>query len=292
MTDTIIIGGGLFGQIIAAELRAQGQTVRVIDNREPMAGSRPAACLMKPSWFSALGKEVYEPSLALLDRLYGVRDLPFDVTVGKTGKLAEATVHWCDPAKILAGPTEHWSVTRIGEKMDGGRFVEVSGPGPARSLERVFARNIVVAAGIWTERLLPQVAQQGQRGMALLFPELHPERGRIKVWAPYRQLVGFDRGDGLWVGDGTAIKAENWDDERTRQVYDRERQFGDRVMGTRGLAPNDGARLLHGIRPYAKGHKPCLLQEVEPGLWAASGGAKNGTLAAGWAAHEIARRLA
>lgn len=154
------------------------------------------------------------------------------------------------------------------------------------------ARNIIVAAGIWTERLLRQVAQQGQRGMALLFPELHPERGKIKVWAPYRQLVGFDRGDGLWVGDGTAIKAENWDDERTRQVYNRERQFGDQVMGTLGLSPNDGARLLHGIRPYAKGHKPCLLQEVEPGLWAASGGAKNGTLAAGWAAHEIARRLA
>lgn len=286
MTDTIVIGGGLFGQIIAAELRAQGQEVRVFDNREPMAGSRPAACLMKPSWFSALGKDVYEPALALLDRLYGVRDLPFDVSVGKTGKLAEATVHWCDPAKILAGPTEHRTVMEVGPGFVRAQTVEAPG------YETIQARTVVVAAGIWTQYLLPQIAQQGQRGMALLFPELHPERGRIKVWAPYRQLVGFDRGDGLWVGDGTAIKAENWDDERTRQVYNRERQFGDQVMGTLGLSPNDGARLLHGIRPYAKGHKPCLLQEVEPGLWAASGGAKNGTLAAGWAAHEIARRLA
>ena len=36
--------------------------------------------------------------------------------------------------------------------------------------------------------------------------------------------------------------------------------------------------------------KPCLLEEIRPGLWVASGGAKNGMLAAGWAAHEICRR--
>lgn len=291
MTDTIIIGGGLFGQITAAALREQGQEVRVFDNREPLAGSGPAACLMKPSWFSALGKDVYEPSLALLDRLYGVRDLPFDVSVGKTGKLAQTTVHWCDPAKILAGPTEQWTVTGISPGC-GGHLVTMSGPGAMRSVEQVFARNVVVAAGIWTQRLLPQFAQVGQRGMATLWPNSIVSRGRIKVWAPYRQLVGFDRGDGMWVGDGTAIKAENWDDVRTRQVYERERRFGDSLMGTLGLAPNDEYRQLHGIRPYAKGHKPCLLEEVAPGLWAASGGAKNGTLAAGWAAHTLARRLA
>jgi glycine/D-amino acid oxidase-like deaminating enzyme len=284
MTDAIIIGGGLFGQITAAALRAEGQEVRVFDNREPLAGSRPAACLMKPSWFSALGKEVYEPSLALLDRLYGVRDLPFDVAVGKTGKIAQTTVHWCDPAKILAGPTELCHVVHVAP----GR-VGVSAGGSL--VEHHEARNVIVAAGIWTQRLLPQFAQVGQRGMATLWPNSIVARGRIKVWAPYRQLVGFDRGDGMWVGDGTAIRADNWDDERTQQVYERERRFGDSLMGTLGLAPGDEHRLLHGIRPYAKGHKPCLLEQVAPGLWAASGGAKNGTLAAGWAAHTLARSL-
>lgn len=282
MTDTIIIGGGLFGQIIAAALREQGQEVRVFNNREPLAGSGPAACLMKPSWFSALGKEVYEPSLALLDHLYRVRDLPFDVAVGKTGKIAQTTVHWCDPAKILAGPTELCEVVHVAP----GR-VGVAGGGSL--VEHHEARNIIVAAGIWTERLLPQFRQRGQRGMAALWTTHIVPRGRIKVWAPYRQLVGFDRGDGLWVGDGTAIKMGNWTPQREDEVFARELKMARQMAD---VAPMDDRRLLHGIRPYAKDAKPCLLEEVSPGLWVASGGAKNGTLAAGWAAHEIARRTA
>lgn len=287
MADTIVIGGGLFGQVIAAALRDQGQSVRVLDNREPLAGSGPAACLMKPGWFSGLGKAVYEPSLALLDRLYGVQDLPFDVHVGQVGKIVEQTVHWCDPARILSGPTEHWSVVQVAQ---GGAGFEVSasGPGAMRSLDVMTARNVVVAAGIWTERLLPQFRQKAQRGMALLYPGNHPARGVIKPWAPYRQLVGFDRGDGLWVGDGSAIKADNWTPQREEEVAARELKLARRVGD---VAPADPVRRLHGIRPYW-GEKPCLLEEVSPGLWVASGGAKNGTIAAGWCAHEIARRTA
>ena len=284
MTDTIIVGGGLFGQIIAAGLRAAGQDVRVLDNRQPLAGSGPAACLMKPSWFSSLGKEVYEPSLALLDRLYGVRDLPFVVEVGKLGKISSTTVHWCDPAMILSGPTEQWTVTLV----EPGQ-VAVSGPGAARGHDLLEATNVIVAAGIWSNHLLPaRYAQQGLRGTSTLLPGHHPPVGKIRAWAPYKQLVGFDRGDGLWVGDGTSIKMENWTDARTREVVDREWRFAREMVD---LAPADPRRVLSGIRPYAKGHKPCLLEQVEPGLWVASGGAKNGTLAAGWAAHELIGRL-
>lgn len=277
MTDTIVVGGGLFGQIIAAALRAQGQEVRVLDNRERLAGSRPAACLMKPGWFSGLGKAVYEPSLALLDQLYGVRDLPFDVHVGALGKVVEQTVHWVDPARVLSGPTELATVADV----NPGRVTLCTG-------ERLEARNVVVAAGIWTQILLPRFPQKAQMGLALLYPGNHPARGVIKPWAPYRQLVAFDRGDGLWVGDGSAIKADNWSQEREAQVVDREVQMARRVGN---VSPADEVRYLQGIRPYW-GEKPCLLEQVSPGLWVASGGAKNGTIAAGWCAHEIARRTA
>jgi hypothetical protein len=37
--------------------------------------------------------------------------------------------------------------------------------------------------------------------------------------------------------------------------------------------------------------KPCYLAEVRPQLWVATGGAKNGTLAAAWCAHELVQKL-
>lgn len=283
MTDIIIIGGGLFGQVIAAALRAQGQEVRVLDRREPLAGSGPAACLMKPSWFSGLGRSVYEPALAMLDRLYGVQDLPFDVHIGNAGRIAQQTVHWVGPRDILDKPTEARSVLAVAP----GKVVCAADQG--EQCENLVARNVIVAAGVWTEQLLSQFRQGWQRGMAMLFPDHHPARGIIKPWAPYRQLVGFDRGDGLWVGDGSAIKNANWTETREHEIEAREVKLAARLMDN---ATGWGfPQRLQGIRPYWKGPGPCLLEEVQPGLWVASGGAKNGTIAAGWCAHELARRL-
>ena len=267
--DVIIVGGGLFGQIIARAFRAEGREVVVYDNREKEAGSVPAACLMKPSWFSGLGKEVYEPSLKLLDDLFGVKDIDFNLLPTR----AQATVHWCDPADILNGPTVPATVTEI---HPGRIVVGVTGG------VTVEANLIIVAAGIWTEKLLPQYKQTAQKGVAFLWPKVKVPVPAIQIWAPYKQLVRFDRGDGAWVGDGTAIKNENWTKERFNKSAVRCSEFmKERVTE---------AVPLRGLRPYAKGHKPCLLEEVEKGLWVASGGAKNGTIAAGYCAHIIKER--
>ncbi len=283
MTDTIIIGGGLFGQVIAAALRDIGQEVLVLDRREPLAGSGPAACLMKPSWFAGLGREVHEPALAMLDRLYGVQDMPFDVHIGKAGKVAQQTVHWIDPRKILSGPTETMNVLAVAP----GKVI--LGPDRGTHYEQLVSTHVIVAGGVWTKELLPQYAQSAQRGMASLWPGIHPERGIIKPWAPYRQLVGFDRGDGMWVGDGSAIKSANWSEDRERQIREREAKLATRLVPK--MMDGIGHFELQGLRPYWKGPGPCLLEEVQPGLWVASGGAKNGTIAAGWCARELVGRL-
>lgn len=280
--DTIIVGAGLFGQVVAAELRRLGQRVEVIDRGEPLAGSGPAACLMKPSWFAGLGREVYEPALETLARLYELRDLPFEVH-GPTGKMARATVHWINPRHILGHPR---------------RCADVAMAGPRRvTLARgdvLEASNVIVAAGVWTQELLPHYRQGWQRGLATLYPDVvrRVPQGVIKPWAPYRQLVGFDRGDGLWIGDGSAIKNANWSQSREEEILARERKLALR-LGGEGLPQ---PQVLQGLRPYWSGLRPfakapCLLEQVEPGLWVASGGAKNGTLAAGWCAHMIGREL-
>lgn len=272
MHDAVIIGGGLFGQVIARGLRRQGRDVLVLDNREADAGSRPAACLMKPSWFSSLGKDVYDPALHILDELYGLCDLEF-VT---RPKLVRVKVHWVPPSEILGGRARNAQAVRV----DSGLVVLETG-------EAITTRLVVVAAGIWTERLLPQYRQVGQKGVAFRWSDAHIPQPFIQPWAPYRQLVAFNRGDGLWVSDGTAIKAENWTLERLDVSRLRATKSVSRHIA--GRWPSD---IMTGIRPYAKGHKPCLLEEVEGmrGVWVASGGAKNGTLAAGYCAHIIRER--
>jgi glycine/D-amino acid oxidase-like deaminating enzyme len=143
---------------------------------------------------------------------------------------------------------------------------------------------IVVSAGVWTSELLPEYRQHAQKGIAFL--GRNPVDPFISVWAPYRQLVAFNRGDGAWTSDGTAIRAQNWTMNHEAQAQQR----CETALGKRGAPLGADHKVLTGLRPYSPGHKPCLLKQVRPGLWVASGGAKNGTIAAGWAADQIMRR--
>ena len=271
MLDAIVVGAGLFGSIITAKLRSEGREVMLLDGEAGFAGSGPAACLMKPSWFSSLGKDVYEPALRVLDDLYVVEEVEFQLRAAKGLNVKRGSVNWVPHAKILEpGRYKRAWITRVA-------------PGRVHTQRECYeAPLVVVAAGIWTEELLPQFKQQAQKGIAFLYRNSSIALPFIQPWAPYKQLVAFNRGDGLWVGDGTAIKAENWTTEREEHSLQRCRD----AVGNR---MNEEPEMLIGIRPYAKGHKPCLLEEVQPGLWVASGGAKNGTLAAGYCAYVISR---
>lgn len=265
--DVVIVGGGLFGEIIAKALRQKGRECLIIDRDEKEAGSRPAACLMKPSWYSGLGKDVHVPALTLLDELYGIREVEFKVAMTKT------IVNWIPPALILGQEARiHGDVVDL---KVGVVFYKT--PGGTMPMQ---ANLIIVAAGIWTQQLVPSVVQTAQKGIAFLDPTNPIDQPFIKPWAPYKQIVAFNRGDGLWVNDGTAILEKNWTEER-------ETQCARRCQDAVGGLSLRNTRSLVGIRPYAKGHKPCLLEEIEPGLWVVSGGAKNGTLAAGWCGHII-----
>jgi glycine/D-amino acid oxidase-like deaminating enzyme len=272
VTDAIVIGAGIFGSLITRALRQSGLEVFVVDARREGAGSPPAACLMKPGWYSALGKDIYAPSLQKLDDLVGVQELTFRVN-----KLKSTTVQWCDPRKVLLPESEVTlgQVTRVGNP--NGRWRVVLDD------YRVFeAKLLVVAIGIWTPLLFPEIKVEGQAGVAWLWPKETIEEPFIEVWAPYKQIVAFNRGDGLWIGDGTSVR--NWNAGR-REASRR------RCVGALLQKPSTGPIELFGYRPYVSDSKPCFLKELKPGLWVATGGAKNGTLAAGWCADQIARAI-
>lgn len=262
--DVVIVGAGLFGSIIAKALTIAGRSVMVFDDTRPDAGSLPAACLMKPSWLTSLGKPVSDASLAILDRLYGLQTVQF-----RAGPL-RTKVFWVPPTAILNTASICASVLRL-TKRDKGWWVYL------RAGEQVSARMVVVAAGVWSSLLVPEVQQKGLAGIAFLWPGKQLDQPFIKVWAPYKQVVGFNRGDGVWVGDGSAILRQNWTEDHAGRSEKRCE-----------LGFDTKPKRLFGIRPYHV-MKPCYLSQVKPNLWVATGGAKNGTLAAGWCAHEIVR---
>lgn len=278
--DTLVVGAGLFGCTIAAALRRKGKKALVIADQRQGMGSRPAACLMKPSWFSSMDKAQSQPSLALLDALYGLQTIRF--RVGFRGGLAvHSDVHWVDPNKVLQEPDANGTMKRFWRTL-GGWNVEFSTQAGDRV---ILTKNLVLALGIWQNEHKPASWQElhSLHGMALLLPNESLEEPFIQPWAPYRQLVAFNRGDGLWIGDGSAIRGHKW-------TKGHEEIIENRCLKAVPPMKSSSFLRLHGIRPYA-GEKPCFLRNPEPGLWFASGGAKNGTIAAGYAAHVISEEI-
>lgn len=278
-SDVLVIGGGLFGSIIARSFQKRGKRAIILDKMEPSWGSGPAACLIKPTWVSGLGKEVVDPAMAQLRSLYEVQTIDFQVGPVKQ------PVWWVNPAEILRrGETVRDEVLAIDLEHEGYTRVV----GVRDSYE---AQQVILAAGVWTDRLLPEGCNpskvEGRAGVAFLIPERKIEQPFISPWAPFKQIVAFNRGDGLWISDGTALKGDRISDERVEQCWARclnalpeEFQAEDYVVET-----------LHGIRPYTSKAKPCYLEYETPHFQVVTGGAKNGTLAAGWAAHKLTEHV-
>ena len=278
--DVIVIGAGLFGQTIAKTLRHQGRTVMVVDAQLPGSGSRPAACIMKPSWYESLGTDIHTPGLDLLDEVYGLKSITFEqypTARAKSQLPKQVRAHWVNPQDILrGGPVKHAEAAEVAPNL-----VVLT------DQTRLSARLVVVAAGVWVEELLPQFPQQSLKGISFFWPKTPTTQPNfIHPYAPYRQFMTFGMNGGIWAGDGTAILQKNWTDKRELRSYQRAMHYvGNRTK--RG--ENYPCKWMTGLRPYAsKIHKrPCIVGEVSPGLWVATGGAKNGTVLAGYAAYKI-----
>lgn len=284
MYDTIVVGSGIFGSVIAAHLRAGRQRVLVIGDDRPDSGSRPAGCIIKPSWVSSLNAEEYTRGIELLNDLYGVRTIFFSLRP----KLGHTEAQHVDPATILSLRKHHpdfvaGTVNNI-EQDDEGRIAEVS-VNTVRGVAITRARRLVVAAGIWTPELCPWVQTKAQYGWSFRGPPV--KEAVISLWAPYRQVVAFNMDDGRsWSGDGSSLKLESMTKEREQKALHRCHV----AMGHDPLR-RDTYEVTRGARPYAEtGGKPCLIRR-RGSVWAVTGGAKNGTIAAAWAARELEREM-
>ena len=268
-----IVGSGLFGMIIARRLVDLGHIVYVYSNELPEAGSSPAACLMKPSWFAGMGRDIYEPSLKLLESQYGLMSVLFKANLIKT------EVAWIPPRQILYDSKVQRINSTVTAVTDKGHII-------IDNREHGFD-VIIVAAGVWTNEILPKEYHvprlAAKAGCAYLFPG-QIEEPFISVWAPYKQIVAFNIDfENIWVGDGTALIPAS---------MTRERRAKSRLRCAKAIGrdPNEATEIC-GYRPYVAKASPCYLEEVSQHLWVVTGGAKNGTIAAGWCAHVIGERL-
>jgi len=275
--DAIVVGAGIFGSTIARALRADGRKVTVFDDRRPLNGSAPSGCLMKPSWFSSLGEGVYTPSLEMLDSLYGVKDIEF--TIRPSG--LKAKVHWV-PNEVITNTSD---LTVLNEKVDSIELGRVTTIVPGSSTAKEYeAPLIVIAAGVWSRELATVPELIGKQGISFRLPHSHLSENTIQGWAPYKQAVVFqETSSSIWAGDGTAIKPENWTEARADKSLDR-------MKKVTSFTSMSMRHATCGIRPYVPKVKGCFLEEQANGFWVATGGAKNGLVAAGWAAHEIVRK--
>jgi hypothetical protein len=284
--DSIVIGNGLFGSLITRGLRELGRNVLLVGDNKEDAGSPPAACLMNPAWFKKLGSDVSEPAVSWLANRFNLHNLPFRETT-QSGKVKATRSWFIEPSEMLLKPDldQHVElVTRRGPQLHAILCCTEMGTELWHE-----ARQVVVAAGVWSQRLVPWVdlGITGKAGVAWLLPEwAGPGFNFMDYWAPFKQIVGFQRGDGFWINDGSAILRQNWSAELERSCLQR-------TMGTflkhRGTMAIVEPKRLFGIRPYTK-VKPCYLEEVTDGLWVAVGAAKNGTLLGGYCARIIQER--
>lgn len=284
--DALVIGAGVFGQTIAAALRRSGASVLVVDRGEERAGSKPSAGLIKPSWFSGVPAAEYGAAIELLDSLFGIQELGFEVRFGggPAGfSLKRETILRCDPAAVAAsGPTLCANVVSA-----DGRGAELEeAPG-----ERLRAKFVILAGGAWSGELAPKELSDlsGKVGVAFRVRGELPSGadGTITPWAPYKQVVAFrpPGEESIWIGDGTAILHSNWDDERAAVCLQR-------CLQKSGVRPSGFANVvcstpMFGIRPFVRGKKFASLERGESGMYIATGGGKMGALGAGLCAARL-----
>jgi glycine/D-amino acid oxidase-like deaminating enzyme len=164
----------------------------------------------------------------------------------------------------------------------GDGWVEVNDPNNAQSVLRLQG-HVIVAAGVWSAQLLPQLSTQlsAKKGISWTFSGVKKmPTNVIAPWAPYKQVVRTHHGTNtVWIGDGTAIKPENWDQAREEQIRGR-------IMAHVDFKYKK-LELRRGLRPYMTNG----FQKLGNHLHVATGGGKSGMCLAGVYANRLSNLL-
>jgi hypothetical protein len=245
MPSLLVVGGGLFGSPAAAYARSKGLEALVFDAALDGAASPAAAGLFKEEWAGKRLAEHYHQALPVLDRLYGISH----VTLRHDDGHKEVFL-FVPPAAVLEAAPIRQLVTAVG---DG--WLEAGG--------RRYEGWVYVAAGVWSEQLVPGLGVYGKAGAALVFPG--EREGWIRPIAAGRQALAFVRDPGAtYFSDGTAER--DYGPEHDRAT----------LAGAAALGLTGPVKRYWGRRPYTAGGP--VFRKLGARTWLATGGRKVGTL--------------
>jgi hypothetical protein len=286
--DVVVVGAGIMGATIGEAFRKKvGLKVQIIDDHDPLSGSRPSGGCVKPSKLTGLGNDDFEEAMALMAELYGAEDVRF--AIKPSGGFVKVNTRQLDMEKVFGVKHVHAKVHKILDDPEDLPAVVYDLPGGTVISE---ANMLVVAAGMGCAKMFPEVFPDNtltaKQGVSFQF-EGEVDEPYVETWAPYKQVTvhnvqtagGTTR---IWASDGSALIPKNWTDERTFQCLERVTKS----LRKAGYDVDEPVAIHTGLRPFHKAKpKPCFLEEVSPDIWVATGAGKFGCISAGWAAVQL-----
>lgn len=254
--DVLVVGAGLFGSMATHLLRKAGARVLLIDDQRPFSGSAAAGCLLRPTWLSSLNA-TGKLGLELLNEHWPPTPLNFRVL--PTRRTIE--ILHLSPSTVLLPPDIS---QRVLEVLPGGMIYLAEEDEPLK------AANVLVAAGAWTDTLVPVPPLRTKVGVSFIFPT-QLEEPLVRFWAPYKQLLAFNNSaETVWAQDGTAILYRNWGKKDYARIA--------RARCAELVGRPCTEHIHVGHRPFVEGHPRGFLEEVLPRVWASTGGGKFGAV--------------
>lgn len=260
--DLIVVGSGLVGGAATRLAVARGLRVLCIDRKEAGAASPCAAGVWRASWLAKHERALEEAQEAFALLALAPSTLSFQRRE-KPGETLELS--FLHPDNLRVTPDLEADVISVERNA-----VMVSGPNRGEPL-RLEAKEVYVAAGVWTGSLLPELQPTQKTGTVFWYSRETPGyAGPLAwTWAPYRQAFAFERnpdGAGIYFSDGTAILKKNYARENEEATRERARQCGlDLPLFSRT-----------GHRPYME--EGPTFGRTESGVWYGTGTAKVGTI--------------
>lgn len=297
MLDTVVIGGGFWGTACAAKLSSQGREVLLLDDLRPNGASRAAAGIVKPEWYK---KDIVSKILPAWwsDTLTGIGfdwlrasglvevDEIFINQVGKSNRdpRSRGGCYLIPSSETIFNlhPRQRLKASTLRKVANGWR-VSLEGAEP------LTARNVVIAAGAFTDELLARsglkpvgVAALKGRGIVARvgreFTAPHTIMTRPYTHFTLRPWGSATNSCEVRIGD-TIEKTE----ERVKQ--NSEILFS--LAGRYTFQPSI-INVLQGLRPV---RNKIIADELEDGLIVATGGHRVGLCLAGGVAHHVAGLL-
>ncbi len=267
-----IVGGGLTGCIIAEYLRKKGASVTVFDSLEKMGASKAALGLIAPQWIARV--EDVDLGMEALEEIGGgglVEHLDFEIK--NPVKNFRQQIMRFNTQALVYGCEKRWD--KVVEVRNQKTLVFADG-------DEMTFDIIILAAGIWCNAFIPELALSGKTGSTLfaLASDNAEVKNKIEMYAPFKQAVSFQSEGFVHFGDGTSVK--EYKEDHLKRTIDRASRYGNLKKHY---------AVTTGTRPFSTCNPNGVFKRVGKTLWVATGGAKNGTILAGIWANKLGKMI-